>query len=105
MAEGGHNTDVHLFGKVTEGKSGSYIRGQMTYSCARERLKEMLTEVGLDASMFCLHSLCSGGATAALRSPDMPVRLVRCHGGWKRIESMEGYAEETDNLLQVSRLL
>ena len=106
MAEGGHNTDAHLFGKVTVGKSASYIRGQMTYSCARERLKEMLTEVGLDASMFCLHSLRSGGATAALRSPGMPVRLVQRHGGWKRIESMEGYVEETlDNLLQVSRLL
>ena len=36
IAEGSHSADMHLFGKVTVGKSVSYIRGQMTYSCAHE---------------------------------------------------------------------
>ena len=66
----------------------------------------MLSSIGLDASKFCLHSLRSGGVSAALSSPGVPVRLVQRHGGWRRLDSMEGYVDETlDNLLQVSRRL
>ena len=83
-----------------------YVCDRMTYSRAREQLKGMLASIGLDVSRFCLHSLRSGGASAALRSPGVPVRLVQRHGGWRRLDSMEGYVEETlDNLLQVSRNL
>ena len=39
------------------------------------------------------HSLSSGRATAALCTPGIPVRLVQRHGGWRRIESLEGYVE------------
>ena len=106
LQEGHHDKEAHLFGKVTMSRRRSYIRDRMTYSAARERLKEMLSAIGLDSSVYCLHSLRSGGTTAALRSPGVPVRLVQRHGGWKRIESMEGYVEETlENLLQVSRQL
>ena len=104
LREGNHRRGSFLFGKVTVNRHSSYVRDRMTYSCARERLKEMLSSVGLDASRFCLHSLRSGGVSAALRSPGVPVRLVQRHGGWKRLDSMEGYVEETlDNLLQVSK--
>ena len=86
--------------------SKSCIREKMTYSSARERLKDMLEKIGLDASKFCLHSLRSGGASAALRTEGIPIRLVQRHGGWRRIESLEGYIEESlDNLLCVSRRL
>ena len=69
-------------------------------------MKQMISSIGLDAARFCLHSLRSGGVSAALRSPGVPVRLVQRHGGWRRLDSMEGYVDETlDNLLQVSRRL
>jgi len=103
LKAGNHHRNGYVFGKVTASRAGGYIRDRMRYSCARERLKKMLAAIGLDPSRFCLHSLRSGGVTAALRVPGMPVRLVQRHGGWRRIESLEGYVEETlENLLQVS---
>ena len=39
------------------------------------------------------HSLSSGSATIALRTPGLPVRLVQRHGGWRCVESLEGYVE------------
>ena len=45
--------------------------------------------------MRMTHSLSSGRATAALRTPGSPVRLVQRHGGWQRNESLEGYVEES----------
>ena len=102
----GHEANAPLFGKVRTVGSKSCIREKMTYSSARERLKDMLEKIGLDASKFCLHSLRSGGASAALRTEGIPIRLVQRHGGWRRIESLEGYIEESlDNLLCVSRRL
>ena len=106
LSEGNHQPEGFLFGKVTVSRQVSYIRDRMTYSRARERMKDMMSSIGLDASKFCLHSLRSGGVSAALSSPGVPVRLVQRHGGWRRLDSMEGYVDETlDNLLQVSRRL
>ena len=66
----------------------------------------MLQAVGADDAQFSLHSLRSGGASAALRTPGIPVRLVQHHGGWRRIESLEEYVEESlESLLCVSRRL
>jgi len=106
LGEGNHAPHAPLFGKVSITSRRSYIRGQMTYSCARERMKSMLSAVDIDPSRLSLHSLRAGGVSAALRSPGVPVRLVQRHGGWRRLESLEGYVEETlDNLLCVSRHL
>ena len=106
LREGGHQPDAPLFGKIRKNHEGSCVRSQMMYSRARENLKRMLQAVGADDTQFSLHSLRSGGASAALRTPGIPVRLVQRHGGWRRIESLEGYVEESlESLLCVSRRL
>ena len=69
-------------------------------------MKIMISAVGLPAPEYCLHSLRSGGVSAALQSPGIPVRLAQRHGGWRSLESMEGYVDESlKSLLQVSRSL
>ena len=52
----------------------------MSYSQAKELIKKELGKEGLDPTMFGIHSLRSGGATAAavLGVPD---RLFQRHGG------------------------
>ena len=66
----------------------------------------MISTVGLPAPEYCLHSLRSGGVSTVLQSPGIPVLLAQRHGGWRRLESMEGYVDESlESLLHVSRSL
>lgn len=50
----------------------SYVRGKMTYLCAHEQMKNLLTAVNIDASQLSLHSLRAGGVLAGLQTPGIP---------------------------------
>ena len=64
-----------------------------------------LTAVGLDKSKDCLHSLRSGGVTAAANNK-VPDRLLQVHGRWASDKSKDGYIEDSlYNRLFVSRNL
>ena len=48
MKEGRHTGHAHLFGKATQGTKGcNYIRGSITYTRAREAVREAMSSVGL----------------------------------------------------------
>ena len=88
-----------LFGKISFGRGKWFVRGEMTYSRALECFREMLQEVNESPQEYGLHSLRSGGVSAALQVPGESVRLVQRHGGWRHIESMQGYVKEGDAAL------
>ena len=54
--------------------------------------REMLFKIGLDASKFGLHSLRSGGATAAA-SYGVSDRVFKRHGRWKSELAKDGYVK------------
>ena len=54
----------------------------LSYTRARELLLNSLTAIGLDSKHFCLHSLRSGGASAAT-SINISDRLIKAHGRWR----------------------
>ena len=64
--------------------SGSYkLRsGKLSYTTAREILLSALEKLGLNKKLFGLHSLRSGGATAAATA-HVEDRLLKKHGRWK----------------------
>ena len=64
----------------------------LSYSRARELLLTTLHDIGLDASKFSLHSLRSGGATAASNA-NVSDRLIKAHGRWKSDLSKDGYVK------------
>ncbi len=68
--------------------------GQLSYSRCREIFKNALKEVGVDPTKFGLHSLRSGGATAAA-SLGVPDRLFKKHGRWLSDHSKDGYVNES----------
>jgi len=77
-------------------KSNSYkLRGvnPLSYTRAREILLSALESVGLDKSKFGLHSLRSGGATAAA-SAGIQDRLFKKHGRWSSDTAKDGYVRE-----------
>jgi integrase len=78
--------------KLREGNPISYTR-------AREIFLYHISLLGLDRSKFGLHSLRSGGATAAALK-GVPDRLIKKHGRWKTDKAKDLYVRESDDLRQ-----
>lgn len=77
----------------------------LSYTRTREVLLEMLKDLGLDKTKFGLHSLRSGGCTAAANF-GIPDRLFKRHGRWRSEKAKDGYVKDSiENLLSVSRSL
>ena len=75
----------------------------LSYTSAREYFLEAVKRLGLDISG--LHSLRSGGATAAANS-GVPDRLFKRHGRWKTENIKDGYVkDDIKSLLLVSKSL
>ena len=69
----------------------------------REIFREMLRAIGHNPDQFGLHSLRSGGATAAANS-GVADRLFKRHGRWKSELAKDGYVKDSlCNRLQVSK--
>ena len=78
---------------------------KMTYTRVREIVKQKFMSIGLDTQCYTLHSLRSGGASAAARN-NVPDRLFQRHGRWRTESIKNSYVEEsTNNLLLVSQNL
>ena len=106
LSVGGHIAGSKLFRRVQNTKQGVRLRDQpMSYTRAKELLKRELKREGLDASQFGIHSLRSGGASAAA-ALGIPDRLFQRHGGWRSEKARNNYVEESlDSLLLVSKTL
>ena len=80
-----HNGDGLLIRQLVFQKNyNTYVVGNkgISYSRCREIFLEALKALGYNSKLFGLHSLRSGGATAAVTSPSGPVsdRLLKLHG-------------------------
>ena len=91
--------DDHLLNNLVETKNGWRVKkGTLQYSRARELFREAVSRAGLDVNLFGLHSLRSGGTTAAAAA-GVPQRLLKRHGGWHS-EAISCYIQESiENLL------
>ena len=67
--------------------------GAISYTRAREILLEALESVGVDKSLFGLHSLRSGGASAAAAA-GIEDRIFKKHGRWMSEKAKDGYIKE-----------
>lgn len=65
----------------------------------------MLAAIGLNKKQFGLHSLRSGGASAAANA-GVPDRFFKRHGRWKSENAKDGYVKDSlDERLKVSHNL
>ena len=101
---GGHRKGSKIFCRVQSTKWGVCLRDQpMSYSRAKELLRKELKREGLDSSLFGIHSLPSGGASAAA-ALGVPDQLFQRHEGWRSEKARNNYVEESlDLLLLVSQ--
>lgn len=89
--------DHYVFGRV------SYLKRQKVFqyrsdapistTTARELLKSALQEIGENDSLYSLHSLRSGGASAAANNHVLD-RLFKIHGRWKSETAKDGYVKD-----------
>ncbi|VDI52067.1 Hypothetical predicted protein [Mytilus galloprovincialis] len=66
---------------------------KMSYTSAKENIVKRIRIVAPNLNL-CLHSLRSGGATAAAQS-DVNERFIKRHGRWKSDTSKDGYIDDT----------
>jgi hypothetical protein len=67
--------------------------GKLSYTTARKILLSALETLGLNKKYFGLHSLRSGGATAAAAAK-VEDRLFKKHGRWRTDKAKDGYVKE-----------
>ena len=108
-AEIAESDDCFIFRSLSYCKrSKSYkLRGSapISYTRAREILLDALGAIGLDKQKFGLHSLRSGGASAAANF-GISDRLFKKHGRWRSETAKDGYVKENlSEKLSVSKML
>ena len=66
---------------------------------------EKISAIGLDPKRFGLHSLRSGGASAAANA-GVPDRMIKRHGRWHSENAKDGYVKDSlEECLLVSQKL
>ena len=91
------SNEEFLFRPVNYCKSSDTYKlrgGQLSYTRCLELLSEGLASVGLNPKNFGMHSLRSGGATAAANF-GVPDRLFKKHGRWRSETAKDGYIKDT----------
>ena len=77
----------------------------ISYTRAREVVLGAFSQLGFPSRLFGLHSLRSGGATAAANA-GVNDRLFKRHGRWRSDKAKDGYVKDNiDVLLSVSKSL
>ena len=77
----------------------------ISYTRAREVVLDAFSQLGFPSRLFGLHSLRSGGATAAAIA-GVNDRLFKRHGRWRSDKAKDGYVKDNlDVLLSVSKCL
>ena len=67
--------------------------GGISYSRVQELAIEKQKEIGLDSKYLGLHSLRSGGASAAVNT-GVPDRWFKRHGRWLSENAKDGYVKD-----------
>ena len=107
LADINRDAKKFLFRGLTQTRGGYRLRPSdwISYSRVRELLLDKLKAVGLDPKQFGLHSLRSGGASAAANA-GVPDRWFKRHGRWLSENAKDGYIKDKlEDRLSVSRNL
>ena len=96
-----------FFRAIVNKKNSQKLResNAISYTRVRDIILEKLSAIGLDPERFGLHSLCSGGASAAANA-GVPERMFKRHGRWRSENAKDGYVKDSlEERLLVSQKL
>lgn len=102
------DSNCFVFSQLTKTKEGYRLRETqkpLAYSNLRNLFIGVVKPFVKDVKSFCLHSLRSGGATAAANK-GIPDRLFKRHGRWASENAKDGYVKDSlEERLRVSQCL
>ena len=102
------DSDVFIFSHLNATKTGFRFRADgkhLAYSNLWKLFLDALRPHVKDGNQFCLHSLRSGGATAAANM-GIPDRMFKRHGRWLSESAKDGYVKDSvEERLKVSKSL
>ena len=102
------DSDIYIFSHLSATKNGFILRKDgkhLSYSNLRSLFIEAFKPHVSDINQYCLHSLRSGGATAAANK-GIPDRMFKRHGRWLSESAKDGYIKDSvEERLKVSRSL
>ena len=107
MAALSTQSKLRLFWGIVVTRNGECLRsqGSLSYTRLRELFLSKLSQLGFDPKQFGLHSLRSGGASAAANA-GIPDRLFKHHGRWCSESAKDGYVKDSVSaLMSVSESL
>ena len=104
------DNDLPLFRRLRYYKSTNshkLCREKLSYSRCREILQDCLKTLGYNHKDYGLHSLRSGGATAAVQNNHhLSERSLKLHGRWKSDSAKDMYIlEEVSQRLEITNNL
>jgi len=102
-----NNCEKFIFRELTHSSSLKLrnLDKHISYTTVRDNILKLLNSIGLNQKLYGLHSLRSGGATAAANL-GVPDRLFKKHGRWKSENVKDGYVHENlQSLLSVTNNL
>ena len=88
--------DKYIFRGIENTKNGQKLRKinkPLSYMTVRCHVLDLLANIGFDPTKFGLHSLQSGGASAAAKL-GVNDRLFKKHGRWKSDKEKDSYVHE-----------
>ena len=98
----------YIFRAVIRSKNSEKLSPRnrpLSYTRAREVIRNAVERIGLDKSKFATHSLRSGGATAAANL-GVPDRLFKRHGRWRSERAKDMYVkDDLRKLLSVTKTM
>ena len=104
------NSSVYIFRAVRFFKrTNMYLlcSNKLSYTRARELIKETLSAIGIDSKGFSTHSLRAGGATFIAKNlprTDGSDKLLMLHGRWRSEQAKNMYVKELlESRLQLTR--
>jgi integrase len=102
------DSECFVFSQLSKTKEGFKLRQcdkHLSYSNLRKLLIDAIKPFVSDIKCYGLHSLRSGGATAAANM-GIPDRLFKRHGRWSSESAKDGYVKDSiDDRLRVSKCL
>ena len=96
---------MNIFSELLQSKGQYVLRREnkkLCYSTSRDILLNKLDSLGFDKKIYGLHSLRSGGASAAANA-GITDRMFKRHGRWKSETAKDGYVKDSlESRLRVS---
>ena len=102
------DSECYIFRNLSATKLGFKLRDTnqpMSYTRVREIILSALKPIVGDVSVYCVHSLRSGGASAAANA-GVNDRMFKRHGRWKSESAKDGYVKDSlESRLAVTKSL